>query len=745
MNVGFLKLIFKIFLGIFLCSIFLVLLLFFLSCLFPFPLQYLEEQFSLQSTCVKDKTGKNLLAWYVSENGTWKIKTSLNRISESVVQATLAAEDKRFWEHPGVDFFSLFRAAGQNITKGRRFSGASTLTMQVIRMLWPRERNYYNKLIEIFRALQLEGLYSKNKILEIYFNIAPYGGNICGIEAAAQKYFNKTASDLNLNEASLLAGLPQAPTRYYPYRQLPRALKRRDYVLKRMLEDSFISPEEYQQAIVQKINLVRKNSSFFSESHFSIHFSEWIKQITGHKGGIYKTTLDYDLQHLLIEHVKEKRLMFNKKGIDGYAAVILRVEDSSIAALIGSLNPAHPLTGYVNAALSKRQPGSLLKPFIYARSFSQGFLTPASLLYDIPMTWNGYHPSNSDRSFLGIVSAKDALSKSRNIPAVTLLKKIGVSEFSKDLHDMGLNVISADKRLGLSLALGTEEMKLTDLANAYAVFPRKGLWKALKVLADEPKNKGVRIYPEGSSYLTLRSLGISEPGEEFKPGYKTGTSWNHRDAWAMVLTPDYILGVWCGHLSGEGQNILLGAEIALPLALEIQQLVSLNRNIGHWEKPDSVFSQKVCALSGAPAGHYCGEFIKDERIRGISSEAVCTVHRLNPETQRVETVFPENIRSFLLNKTEASIKPKLNIRFPVNGSEYLLPVSKDPLMPKNMECNVEADYSFEELFWFLDGQLIARTSKPFCSLSLKKGAHTLAVSDKAGHSDRVNFMITQMD
>ena len=731
--------------GLCLCLIFILLSLSGMFYLFPFPEQYLEEQFSHQSTCIMDKTGKNLLAWYVSENGTWKIKIPLNKVSLSAILATLAAEDKRFWKHPGVDFYSLFRAAFQNLAKGRRFSGASTITMQVIRMLWPRERSYGTKLIEIFRALQLERIYSKEKILEIYFNIAPYGGNICGIEAASQKYFNKKALDLNLNEAALLAGLPQAPTRYDPCKRLPNAMKRRDYVLKRMLENSFISPEEYRQTLKQNLKPAHKKNSFFSESHYSIHFSEWIRQITGKRGGIIQTTLDYALQHMMIEYVKDKRHIFDEKGIDGYASVILRIEDSSVAAMIGSLNPSHPLKGFVNAALTKRQPGSLLKPFIYARSFSQGFLTPASILYDLPMSWNGYHPSNSDHSYLGIITAKDALLKSRNIPAVTLLKKIGVNEFAKDLSHMGLNVLSADKRLGLSLALGTEEMKLTDLANAYAVFPRKGLWKPLKIFAEEPENRGIKIYTEGASYLTLRSLGISGSGEEFKPGYKTGTSWNHRDAWAMVLTPEYVIGVWCGRLSGEGQNILLGAEIALPIAMEIQNLISLNRNIGNWKKPSSVCSQKVCALSGALPSHCCDDLVMDERISGVSSEAVCSIHRLNPKTHRVEAVFPENVRNFLSKKTDSAIKPRLTIRFPVKGSEYLLQKIPERSELKKMECIVDADYTHGDLYWFLDGKLYDTTTKPICFISLEKGAHILSVSDADGHSDQVNFMITQMD
>ncbi len=546
--------------------------------LYPFPQDRVIAAQTGGATQILDREG-GLVAWRVDAAEQWRVPVKIEDVSPWMIKATIAAEDKRFWSHRGVDPVAVCRALAQNLRHARRISGASTLTMQSIRLLWPRPRTWPSKCIEAFRALEFEDCDNKHAVLQLYFNLAPYGGNVIGIEAAARHYFGKPASELTLGEAALLAGIPQSPARFNPKKHLDAALHRREYVLERIRTLGLASAGDIEAALRETIRLADKPVQTDAP-----RFADFIIQRLQQTGGIHRTTLCPKAQAIAHATVEKHARKFREMGIDGLAIVIVDVKDASLAAMVGNIDPRNPLTGGINAATARRQPGSLLKPFIYCAAYDQGLLTPQSVVYDVPTAWRGYRPENMDREFLGPISAAQALSWSRNIPAVKLLDSLGAGRLAGDMRKMNLKFRGAADKYGLSLALGTAELRLVDIANAYATLARLGKFRPLRILADEPTSASRKVYSPGAAWLTLRSLGAAESGKASMPVWKTGTSWNYRDAWAVSLTPKYIIAVWCGRFSGQGHPALVGANTALPIALDITGQLASDENRS-WVRP----------------------------------------------------------------------------------------------------------------------------------------------------------------
>ena len=386
-----------------------------------------------------------------------------------IAKAIVAAEDARFFSHNGVRLESVLRSIRQNVTAFRRVSGASTITMQTVRLIKPHKRSFINKVFEAFTAFRLERAMTKEEILSQYLNRAPFGSNLIGIEAASQVWFGHPASQLTLAEASLLAGLPQAPSRFRPDRNLARALKRRAYVLDRMEALGMVTHAEREAAEAAELNVLPNRRPFRHP-----WFCDWVREHDSEGTGDHCTTLDPRVQTLV-----DNLLAAKTDADETYAVVVLSVKDASVLAMTSTGDYFARDAGQINAAAVPRLAGSTLKPFAYAMLADRGGLTPSLVLPDVPRTFGTYAPRNFSGGYRGLVTARDALILSLNLPAIDVVNRMGVNAFANKLREIGFSTIDSDySKLGLGIVLGSVSVRLVDLAAAYAALARGGKFLA---------------------------------------------------------------------------------------------------------------------------------------------------------------------------------------------------------------------------------------------------------------------------
>jgi len=544
--------------------------------IWPFPEQKLKIYDS--SPRVYDRKGREMLS-LVSPQQQWCMPVKLENISPNLVDATLAAEDNRFFHHSGIDGHAVLRAVWQNISQRRVVSGASTLTMQICRMMEDRPRTLESKAIEAFRARQLENIRSKDEILELYLNAAPYGGNLRGVEAASRFYFSKHAKDLSIAQSSFLAGLPQSPTRYNPFCHMDQALKRQKYVLDRMLETGKINRSQYMNASKETIMLTSVNHRI-DAPHVS-----WLALSREPNGG--QTTIDLDVQ----KQVETLCQSYRQKLPTGseIAVVVIDIQASALVALLGSGDFADPVDGQVNGALAKRSPGSTLKPFIYASAFEAKRLSRDSAVYDVPISLAGWKPANFDRTCEGELSAGDALRKSLNIPALWIANCLGPARCYNQLEQLGIKLpYNIEAQSGLSFIVGGCETSLLELTNAYAVFGREGVFRDCRLFVEDSSFSRRVFSPDvctNINYILSNTQrmphGLESAGSGGLPWFmwKTGTSSGRRDAWAIGHNGRFAVGVWVGRFRGTGRYEYVGALAAEPLLAQLFLLPDLQNRI----------------------------------------------------------------------------------------------------------------------------------------------------------------------
>jgi penicillin-binding protein 1C len=538
----------------------------------PFPWEQLERWPT--GPAVTDRHGTPMRR-LVGADDQWRTPVALAEMSPWLIDATIAVEDERFARHPGVDPVAVVRAAVQNVRAGEIVSGASTITMQVCRMVDERPRTIVAKMIEAVRALQLEGRLTKDRILEAYLNIAPYGGNRRGVEAASAAYFGKRAADLSLDEAALLAGLPQSPEGHRPDRDPEAALRRRETVLRRMAEAGFIDEAQRRRAAAAPLRLATG-----APPPRAAH-AAWMALARRPDGG--RTTIDLHLQSQ-VEGLAAERTRTLPPGAD-LAVVVVDIPTGEIRALVGSADAGDPVDGQVNGALARRSPGSALKPFIYATAFEARRLAPDSTVHDVPVTLSGWSPANFDRTFRGAVDVTEALRASLNVPAIHVAAQIGLSRCAGTMQAAGLGLGWRDvERAGLALAVGGVEVSLLELTNAYATIGRGGTCVPPRLFADEPVTRREALRQDTCAALdeilsAHRRVPAGTTGSwpEGTPWFmwKTGTSSGRRDAWAVGHNGRVAVGVWVGRFDGGGDEAFVGAEAAEPLLARIFGLAAL--------------------------------------------------------------------------------------------------------------------------------------------------------------------------
>ena len=626
-----------------------------------------------------------------------------------IVKAIVASEDGTFWTHCGVRPLSVLRAAVQNILTGRRVSGASTITMQAVRLIDPHPKTLKWKAIESIKALKMERKKDKKWIISQYLNRAPYGSNFIGIEAAASGWFGKRAKDLGPGEAALLAGMVQAPSRFRPDRWLDRALRRREYVLRRMELMGMLTPEQAKAAAAVRPVVCRAPRPFSAP-----YFCDWAMQRLGRDragqrmGGDFETTLDADVQKIVEEAVEGA----SRHGGWSASAVVMRVDTGAVVALSCSGNYFDQVNGQVNTACAPRPAGSSLKPFLAALAIDRGLVTPEERLADLPFSYKGYAPANFDGRYRGLVTLRDSLVLSLNIPFVQLLRRVDVARFGTILRTLGLSHMDGDdESFGLGMAIGNVETTLLELVGAYGAIARGGEFRAPCALKSEVAGAGckpgVRVFSHGASHLvsdmlsgderSTASLGHMADVAAPRFAWKTGTSAAYRDAWTVLWNPEYVVGVWCGHKFGSfGDKTLVGAKAAAPVAWKIARSLYPSGRGPWFVEPSDVKTRMVCALTGLPANPDCPKTEEGRFIAGHSSSALCGVHGRDADG-RLVVRNDAYLAAFsgIAGRTE-----KLSISKPENDATFCLV----PGLPQQkVVCQVVGNVADGRLWWFVDG------------------------------------------
>ena len=599
----------------------------------PSPGKLGSDEFPV-STRIMDRNGQLLYEIYIDQNRT---PIKLSNLPKYVPEATIAIEDKNFYKHHGFAWEGITRAILNTIFR-QKLQGGSTITQQLVKtaLLTP-ERTIRRKIREALLAFAIEIRYQKGTILEMYLNHVPYGGTAYGIEQAAQTYFGKNAQDLTLAEAALLAGLPQAPTRYSPFGVNPEAAKQRQaQVLKRMLEDKYINQEEYQQALAEPLSYAPQTNNILAP-HFSLYIKELLVEKYGEplveKGGLRVTTsLDLDLQNFAQDAVATEVAKLNKAKVSNGAALITRPRTGEILAMVGSKDYFDlSIDGNVNVTTRLRQPGSSIKPINYAAGLGNGY-TPATMFLDVPVCFNvagqsAYCPKNYDGKWHGPVQMRFALGNSFNIPAVKMLAANSVETMMATASAMGITTYTDPSRYGLSLTLGGGEVYMTDMAVAFGVFANSGLKVGLnpilkvetytgKVLEevnfDQDLPAGDKALSPEIAYLishllldnNARSQAFGSSSQLIIPGHavsvKTGTTDDLRDNWTIGYTPSFLVAAWVGNNNNTPMSSYLvsGVSGAAPIWHKIM-VQALKDQPDEWpQKPETVVGLEVCSLTG---------------------------------------------------------------------------------------------------------------------------------------------------
>ncbi len=638
--------------SLFLASIAILVIFIFIARLssnLPEPNQLIDREVA-QSTKIYDRSGEHLL--YEIHGEEKRTLISLEDIPEQIKQATISIEDKNFYKHGGFSVWAMFRTAVTNVLYNRR-AGGSTLTQQFVKnAILSSEKSYVRKIKEIILAQRIEKKFSKDEILQMYLNEIPYGSNAYGVEAASQKFFAKSVKDINVAEAALLAALPQAPSRYSPYGpNLDLLLGRKDYILDLMAEQGYITNSEKEAAKSYEIKFTKQETSIFAP-----HFVMMVRSLLSEKYGeiemersgfkIY-TTIDWDKQNIAEEVIKEKTENYQEKySANNAALVAIDPKTGQVLAMVGSRDYFDDsIDGQVNVTDRPRQPGSSMKPLVYASLFEQGYKTTTKL-YDVVTNFStdsgaSYTPKNYNGKELGPVSIRQALAGSLNIPAVKAIYLAGINQVLNLAENMGYSTLSDRSRFGLSLVLGGGEVKMLEHVNAFSAFAREGemhnLSFILKVedkdgkVIEEYQNKNKRVL----SALSARMINdiLSDNGarayifgeknwltlSDRPVAAKTGTTNDFKDAWTIGYTPSLVAGVWIGNTdSSEMSRGADGSIVAAPIWNEFMKRSLTGTPIEGFNKLEEQKSGKA-AIDGDI--EYVKKIIIDKETGFIATDA----------------------------------------------------------------------------------------------------------------------------
>lgn len=589
--------------------------------LFPF------EPAMSYSTTILDRDD-NLLNAYLSPDDKWRLYLDSDEISEEFKKAILFKEDQYFHYHFGINPFAIVRAGFHNITTGKRTSGASTITMQLARLLNPKARTYGNKLLEMFHSIQLEVHYSKEEILRLYLNLLPYGGNIEGLKSASVMYFGKNPDLLSISEIAALAIIPNRPSSLAIGKKNDAINEAKNVWLKRFQSASLFEPLLLEQALAEDLNPKRA-----SAPNHAPHLSQRLRGET--RSSVIRTFVNNELQQKIEKVTKSHVEGLRRMNIQNASVLVVDNASKEVISYVGSADFYDTRdAGQVDGIQAVRSPGSTLKPLLYALLFDEGSLTPKTRVADVTTSFEGYQPVNYDNELHGWVSAEDALTKSLNIPAVKLLNDYGVSKFISSLANADFKTIErTQNNLGLSIILGGCGTSLAELTSLYSAFGTEGQFAPIRYMEGSPTSSNTEVLSKEANFILTEILTeVTRPSlpDSWKDNpnmpeiaWKTGTSFGRRDAWSIGYNKDFTVGVWVGNFSGEGAPELSGSLAAAPLLFDVFNLVDSKSPENWYSRPPSVSFKYVCNETGDLPDHFCTNQVVDQSIEGKTIYAKC--------------------------------------------------------------------------------------------------------------------------
>ena len=744
------------------------------------------------STAYYDRNGV-LMRLTLSSDDKYRIYTPLEEISPDVIRATILYEDQYFYIHPGINPIALFRSARNYISGNSDTAGASTITMQLARL-----KNNINtktlrgKLEQIATAIYLDAFYSKHDILEAYLNLAPYGGNIEGIGAASLIYFQRPASKLSTIESITLSTIPQNPLK----RGLntPQGLSKMSQMRKDLVNrwhDKYHTNTDLETMARMPLTVYGISDLPFHAPHFINQQIKQDKESPEHKS-IITTTLDTRLQKTLEQVLSTQLASRQNIGVKNAAAILLNYKTMDILSYIGSADYFDKsILGQNDGVNARRSPGSTLKPLIYASAINYGYIHSMSLLKDTQISFGVYAPENSDGEFYGPVLARDALTHSRNIPAINLVRQIGVNNFYKILSDSGVTHLKPASHYGISIALGGAEVSMFELSDIYATMANLGQRRKIKTrLSDKTETLASILSPE-AFFLTLDMLGRQYSPNKKIPFtkttdqtivhyWKTGTSSSYRDAWTAGIFGDYVLIVWIGNFDGASNNAFSGAKTAAPIYFALANSIISYNSTHHTPITNNNFMRDdlnvetidMCADVGGIAGTYCPKKTPTYFIPGLSPIDISPVYRAipidnatgrractnDPKTTHLE-VFefwdaeyldlfrragverktpPPFISGCILDEISTNSPPPVLVS-PTDGTTHVIVSDTDTAQISFMAISHNPK---AKIFWFLNDKTIGTTkSGEAFVIPVTIGHHTVRISTDDGTGTTANFSI----
>lgn len=741
------------------------------------------------SQLILDQKG-NLMHAFLTDDDKWRMKIEPAEITPELRHAFLYKEDRWFYWHFGINPLAVGRAVFNNVIQHKRTSGASTITMQVARLLQPKSRSYANKIAEMFRAIQLEWHFSKEQILQMYLNLAPYGGNIEGVKSAAVLFFGKSPNTLSLAEIATLTVIPNQPNTLRPAdNETEKLHKARNKWLKRFAAAKVFQTNDIDDALAEPLSVKRRQAPQLAP-HFALRMRNAYPQTP-----IVQTTLNLDMQQRVQELTKNYIRRLYYQHIRNAAVIVINNRTRAVEAYVGSADFGNTDDGgQVDGIMAYRSPGSTLKPLLTAAAFDKGLLTPKMRITDVPTNFMGYSPLNYDKHCNGYITIEYALGFSLNIPFVKILNDYGTANFTQQLADAGFSLFKDPQRkYGLSLILGGCGVRLDELTNLYATFANTGQYSPLKWTVqnidkkpneataqyDTTTNQVQLISPQASYVLTQMLTQVTRPDlpknidnakDLPRVAWKTGTSYGRRDAWSMGYNANYTVGVWVGNFSGEGVPDLNGAATATPLLFDIFNAIDRSHRYDWFFPPKDLEYRWVCSETGLVPDDFCTNQLMDFYLPGISTNKRCAhLHEISVSAdermsycttcmptsgykRKLYNNYPPELIAFYEKEHIAYERvPPHNpacsrifdgtaprIVSPVNGLEYLIDRADNTELALSCQLSNEV----EKVHWYINDHYYkpaAPNEKLF--FTPKEGANKITCVDDKGQKSEITIVV----
>lgn len=713
-----------------------------------FSAKDLQKGFEKRYSKVLFDKNEQILSAFINDSEQWHLEA--HKVPQKLKIAAIEYEDKRFYSHFGVDFRALFRAFLGNL-RGDKRSGASTISMQVVKLYEQNERTYLNKFGEIIKALKLEFALEKDEILRLYLNNAPYGGNLVGFSSAILFYFDKNPKDLSWSEAALLAVLPNAPGLMNLEKNKIKLKAKRDALLQKLCEKGYFDKDILTLALAEPL------PSFKPRRNLAPHLALRLLNDTQKQA---VSSIDKNLQSKFEQKAKEFSANLARQGIANVAVLLADTKTRKVLAYVGSQDFYDEANlGQVNGVVAKRSVGSTLKPILFALAIDDGLICTNSLLLDVPTFFSNFSPQNANKKYYGLIRASEALQKSLNVPFVSLLQSYGYERFFYEIKDfVGFDDDDYSK-YGLSFILGTKEMSLEELTKLYLGLANYGELAGISYLRDENLSVKAQMFSKGSAYLTLETMrelkrvGVEEFNQKDKiVSWKTGTSYGRKDAWALGATPRYTLGVWVGNFTGEANANLYGVSVAGELFFELLGL--LDDTNEEFRASDDLMTLKIDSATGyrydLPVNSSFTSYPKNAKALRVSpylkkvfefegAEVDSRSINFKNATEKIKLDLPLHALAFLKESGVKLDKSKsVKIIYPTKNLHII--ATRD-LHAKNALIVQVANLRDENLFWYLNKALVYEGKDRSKEFHLKAGKYELFIISQSGQSDEVGFWV----